>query len=309
MPADGTAASGLDLIVACAGGMFVAQRGADRAGADLRVGPVRPIPMPGDAPVESQRADGVVWRRHWSDPDRLVIDFVDIALTETADGVVTFDRELPSEMEQHLLLDHILPLVLARRGALVLHGAVIGHGDDSVVLVGATGAGKSTLTTFAWQKGWTVGGDDGAVITPGTPCTVEPTYPTIRLAPASVDLLGIDPSLETSVIGKTRIDRPHEFRLQSTTLQVVAILEPVAEGASARFRPLEVIEAHARLFGATFHADLSRSRMLPGVIDGLAAVVENTVVGHLDVPRGLDGLEAAEAVLAAEFGGAVGAAP
>lgn len=274
--------------------------------ADLRVGPVRPILMPGYEPVESQRADGAVWRRHWSDPDRLVIDFVDIAWTETADGVVTFDRELPYEMEQHLLLDHILPLVLARRGALVLHGAVIGRGDNSVVLVGATGAGKSTLTTFSWQKGWTVGGDDGAVITPGTPCTVEPTYPTIRLAPASVDLLGIDPSLETSVIGKTRIDRPDEFRLQSTTLRVVAIIEPVAAGAPARFRALDVIEAHARLFGATFHADLSRSRMLPGVIDGLAVVVENTVVGHLDVPRGVEGLDVAEDILASELARAIG---
>ena len=272
--------------MACAGGLTVAQRGAEPAAAELRVGPVQPIPLPETPPVESQRADGVVWRRHWSDPDRLVIDFVDIAITKTAGGVVTFDRHLPQEMEQHLLLDHILPLVLARGGALVLHGAVVGRRDDSVVLVGATGAGKSTLTTFAWQKGWTVGGDDGAVITPGSPCTVEPTYPTIRLAPASVEMLGIDPSLETSVIGKTRIDRPNEFRLQSTVVRLVAIIEPVGEDAPARFRPLDALEAHARLFGATFHADLSRTRTLPGVIDGLAALVENSVVGHLDVPAG-----------------------
>jgi hypothetical protein len=289
-----------DRLIRCAGGVTVAQRGVVEP-ADLTVGPVRPIDQPDQPPVEAQRADHVVWRRHWSEPDRLVIDFVDIAITEERDGVVTFDRQLPHEMEQHLLLDHILPLVLARRGALVIHGAVIGHGGESAVLVGATGAGKSTLTAFAWQRGWTVGGDDGAVINPAVPCTVEPTYPTIRLTPASVELLGIDPDAETSVIGKTRIHRPGEFVLDPSPLRLVAIIEPVPDDEPAAFHPMPDIEAHARLFGSTFHADLSRSRMLPGVIDGLATVIENALVGRLAVPRGIQGLAAAERVLSDTF--------
>lgn len=303
MPADEVPGSpgGLTATVRCAGGLLVAQRDSDDRDADLRVGPVGAIDIPSDDPIEAQRADHVVWRRHWSTPERLVIDFVDIAVVEEHDGTVTFDRGLPYEMEQHLLLDHILPLVLARRGALVLHGAVLTRDGRAVVLVGATGAGKSTLTAFAWNRGWTVGGDDGAVVEPGRPCLVEPTYPTIRLAPAAVELLGVDASREGSVIGKTRIDRPGEFRMEPAALALVAIIDPVAYDDPAVFTRMDDLEAHARLFGATFHADLSRSHRLPSVIDGLATVVETSPVGRLAVPRGLAGLEAAEAVLRREF--------
>ena len=45
---------------------------------------------------------------------------------------------------------------------MVLHGAVVSRDGAGAVLIGATGAGKSTLTAYAWQAGWTVGGDDGA---------------------------------------------------------------------------------------------------------------------------------------------------
>lgn len=293
----------LEDVVLCSGGLRVAQRGAELVceGPALRVGGISPVRLPDAAPVEARRADDVVWRRHWLEPERLAIEFVGLTAVEVeeASGTVVFDRHLPREMEQHLLLDHVLPLVLARRGRLVLHGAVVSRYGKAAVLMGASGAGKSTLTAFAWQQGWTVGGDDGAVLYASDPPVVEPTYATVRLTPASIDLLGIVPEANSEVVGKLRIagDGGRRFLQQRVELRLIAIIEPAVTGQPARFQPLDATEAHATLFGSTFHAELAETGLLPAVIEHLASIVEVCTVGRLTVPRGVEGLAAAERLL------------
>ncbi len=267
----------------------------------LHVGEVRAVVPPDSPPAEARNSDNFVWRRHWLLDDRLVIEFIGLATVELdrESGTVVFDRLLPSDMEQHLLFDHILPLALASRGALVLHAGLISREGKGVVLVGASGAGKSTVTAFAWQRGWTVGGDDGAVLFPSKPPTAEPTYSTVRLTPHSADLLGLSAEGTSSVVGKQRLagNGDRAFRGDRVELRVIALLKPVPAGAAARFERLDAVEAHARLFGSTFHADLSGNRFLPAVLDALASIVETTPVGRLSIPRSRDGLVAAERLL------------
>lgn len=300
-------AIGLDGVVLCSDGLHVAQRGSEhpRHTAALWVRNVGPVARPDTQPVQARRTDGVVWRRHWVDDDRLVIEFVDLVTIEVreAGGDVIFDRPLPAELEQHLLFDHVVPLVLARRGQLVLHGGVISRDEKGVVLVGASGTGKSTLTAFTSQHGWTVGGDDGAVLSMSDPPTVQPTYATVRLTPVSAALLGMNPAEASSVVGKLRLwrtaDRP--FNPGAVPLRLIAIIVPADAGAEVRFERLDGMSAHAKLFGSTFHAELSAARFLPAIVDRLASIVETTPVGSLIVPRGLDGLAAAEKVLRTEI--------
>jgi hypothetical protein len=134
----------LEGVVRCGGGLTVAQRGAGgpKGGSNLVVEDHAPVAVPSSPPVEARRQDAWIWRRHWIEANRLVVEFVDLTLVEVdqSSGAVVFDRELPPEMEQHLLLDHVLPLVLASRGAVVLHGAVISRSGAGAVLIGATGA-------------------------------------------------------------------------------------------------------------------------------------------------------------------------
>lgn len=293
----------MDDIVRCSGGITIAQRDSRPVAgeADYTVGPVAPVLLPNRAPLESRLSDGHVWRRHWTAPDRLIIEFVSVANVEidTRRGTVTFDRELTADMEQHLLFDHVLSLLLANRGRLVVHGAVLGRDGRAVVLVGASGAGKSTLTAFAWRHGWTIGGDDGAVLFPTDPPTAESTYSTIRLTPESFDMLGLDRSSAPTILHKFRLadaDTPG-FSQERFDLGLIAIINPGGAGDDPRFEPIRGALAHARIFGSTFHSDFEGDQLLPSVMDAIASIVDQITVGYLTVPRGLDGLAATEQLL------------
>jgi hypothetical protein len=291
-------------LVRCSGGLLVAQRRAgemDLPASMLRVAEITDVDLPETAPIEVRRGDGVVWRRHWAERERLVIEFVGLTrvAVDDARNTVTFDRELPDETEEHLLFDHVLPLVLAQRGGLVVHGGVVSRAGAGAVLVGNSGAGKSTLAAYCWQQGWTLGNDDGAVLFPTDPPTVEPTYATLRLTPAAVQMLELSRESTSSVVGKIRLTGAGStaFRQKRIQLSVIAVIEPGPASGEARFIPSDGIAAHAELFGSTFHADLSRDRRLPAVVDALASIIETTVVGRLQVPRGLDGLASTETLL------------
>jgi hypothetical protein len=290
-----------DGIVRCAGGLRIAERSAaDTADADLAVGRVRPVRRPPGPAFESRLSDGSVWRRHWTDGDRLVVEIVDVADVEVDDATstITVDRELDPEMEQHLIFDHVLPLLLARLGGIVLHGAVISREGRGIVLIGKTGAGKSTLTAFAWQQGWTVGGDDGAVLHPEE-VAAEPTYSTVRLTTEAALLIGVEPSSCSPVVGKLRLQADTEFPFEAAPVPLVAVVavEPGPAAGRAGFQRFGPIDAHARLFAGCFHADFSSDARLPALVTGLASVVERATVGRLSVPRGREGLADAERLL------------
>ena len=250
-------------------------------------------------------ADGRVWRRLWQTPDGLVVHIVDHAVVAVSDaGLITFDRALPEEMEQHLLMDHILPLVLATSGALVVHGGVISLDGRGPCWLGSSELGKSTLTAYAWKQGWVVGGDDAAVVAPGPPPTAEPTYPTMRLTRDSAALLGIDVDTGSPVAGKIRLadDRVRPLCAAPVPVGVIAIVTPGDAGDAARFDPVAGAEAHAELFGSTFHADLRTRRLLPRIVDDIGQIIDSTLVGRLVVPWGWAGLHEAETRVACDAG-------
>lgn len=303
--------AGLDDVVTCGGGLTVAPSSTvtpsescptrEATGTELRIGPVGTVHLPDSSPMEAQLGNGVVWRRHWTHDGWLMFEFVDQAgVSVSPEGAITFDRELDSELQEHLLFDHVLPIVLARNGHLVLHGGIVSREDRGVALVGSSGAGKSTLAAHLWNHGWTVGNDDGVILTRSTSAVrAEPTYATLRLTPSGAELVGVDPSGTSPVVGKLRLAdrRGRRFRQEPVDLVLIVVVEPEVEGAAASFEPLGGMDAHAELFGSTFHADWKRDERLPRVLADLAAVVEACTIGRLRVPRGRPGLAAADQLL------------
>jgi hypothetical protein len=290
------------LVVEAACGVRIARRGAGAPPADgqLTVGGLETVRVPDHRSLDARSADGQVWRRLWSLPDRLVLEFVDITFVEVrhADGTVVFDRPLPPDVEDHLLLDHVLPLWLARRGEIVLHGGLLVRNGVAVVLTGHSGVGKSTLTAFLGDRGWRFGGDDAAVIRLGTQVTVEATYPTVRLLPASTALLGMPADAGVPVAGKRRIDPPiATLHKGPVALAAVARINPLEDSGEATLEPVRGAAALDLLLANTFHIDLGPGPHFICVLDGLARLAECVLVGELAVPRGRLGLSAADQVL------------
>lgn len=293
---------GLEQLHQVAGGLVVAERGATPPpGPVLHVGDNGPVERPAAEPLNAYNIDHVLWRRTWVLADRLIVEFLGVVLLEVrlADLRVVFDRPLATDAEQHLLLDHVLPLVLTLHGHIVLHGAVVHDEQAAVVLCGPSGAGKSTLTAFAWQKGWTVGGDDGAVLHLGPTITCEPTYPTIRLTEQSIALLSIEPDTHSRVMHKLRVTGGGERRFDPSPRPLALIVElaPVAAGAAAELVLLRGAARLALLFGHAFHLQLVDGPLLRRGADVLAEVADRVPVARLSVPRGVTGLAAAEVLL------------
>jgi hypothetical protein len=67
-------------------------------------------------------------------------------------------------LSEHRLATTVIPLLLAERGDLALHGSVVAADGRGVLFCGPSGRGKSTLALLAAELGHSVLSEDGAVI-------------------------------------------------------------------------------------------------------------------------------------------------
>ena len=105
-----------------------------------------------------------------------------IVVSADNDTIVVHPEMDDADVISHLVVDHVLPRVLARRGYTVLHATCVAYGDRAVAFVGASGAGKSTLAMSAVQNGARLLADDCLVLDDrGTEFDVLASYAGSRL--------------------------------------------------------------------------------------------------------------------------------
>ncbi len=94
----------------------------------------------------------------------------------------------PGHTFNHLLLDHVIPLVAGGAHRLALHASVVDIDGLAVAFLGATRHGKSTLAAALGRRGHAVLSDDCALLCrTADGFEVVPTYPGLRLFPESID--------------------------------------------------------------------------------------------------------------------------
>jgi ABC-type glutathione transport system ATPase component len=71
------------------------------------------------------------------------------------------DRTIPVDFP---LDEYVATRLLGRRGALAVHACAVAEGDDALVFVGHSGAGKSTIAELAESAGAEVLSDDRTII-------------------------------------------------------------------------------------------------------------------------------------------------
>lgn len=89
----------------------------------------------------------------------------------------------------HFVADQVLPRLISQDGEFVLHSGAVQSGDGAILLLGASGLGKSTLATSFHRDGWSLIGDDAVIISAGEVPTAEAIYASLRLFPDSIAAL------------------------------------------------------------------------------------------------------------------------
>ncbi|MDS3860491.1 hypothetical protein RIF25_06675 [Thermosynechococcaceae cyanobacterium BACA0444] len=116
--------------------------------------------------------------------------------------------EAQEDLIRAFLLGPVFGALLYVRGHLVLHASCVVMGSGAVAFMGASGQGKSTLTSFLYQRGYSLVADDKVLVqpSPAGPPVVIPGYPHIRLWPDTVSALGFSlnrlPNLFTGITKK-----------------------------------------------------------------------------------------------------------
>jgi len=158
------------------------------AGAGWRVGSAGPPKCRG---LRSW-SDGIVSVRRFNDcPGRHLFLFSDMAVVDVdADsreiGLFVKPR-LSSETVRHLLLDQILPRVLALEPLLIVHAAAVETDGAAFLMIGSSGSGKSTLAASFQASGYELLGDDAVLIQQRANSFIgRAVYPSLRLREDSV---------------------------------------------------------------------------------------------------------------------------
>jgi hypothetical protein len=150
--------------------------------------------------------------------------------------------------ERSLRLAIVGPLfgvILAQRGAFVLHASTVAIDGQAVAFFGPSGRGKSTLTAALTQAGHPLLADDMTVIdTAGDRPVVQPGFPRLKLWPDSAAALEHDvESLPLIHPDRTKRSLQLASRFQPDPLPLVRcyLLEDGEEEATEELSPTDTI--------------------------------------------------------------------
>lgn len=246
---------------------------------------------------ETVPATDIAWLHHWMDGDVCELslaratdgyllrfpDLADVVVCGNGEARVTGLPGVSARTLRHLLLDQVLPRMLAQRGDLVLHASAASVSDSAaIVILGPSGHGKSTLAAgLATQSGGDVLADDCVVATiDGDRLLAVPSYSGLRLWPDSLTALFEDKQHARRVNDYSDKRRIAVADSSRSAWPIAAILvlghvelehgESGDSGIETRMTALGASDACMALVGNSFQLDVSDTQQVHRLL-GLAA--------------------------------------
>jgi hypothetical protein len=210
---------------------------------------------------------------------------------------IIFTRAMDAAMEsfQVYLLGQALAFALVKRGFEPLHATAIAVGEEAVVVLGASGFGKSSLAACFLAAGHALLTDDLLLVQPAAGgLQAYPGPPRIKLFPGVGRLfLGratcgvpMNPNTGKLVIP---LEQRQAFS-RPLPLRGIYALAPPCEARRTRhirIEPLPRRDAFMALVRNTFNYVIVDAHRLHRQVDQAVRVVETVSVKHVRYPRGL----------------------
>jgi hypothetical protein len=247
------------------------------------------------------------WLHHWPDESGAMSlaqydggsDFL-LRFPGLADFVISEDGraigvwpapETSTETLRHLVLDQVLPRVLAQQGRLVLHAGAVRVGQKAIAFIGDTGRGKSTLTASFQAAGSPLLSDDGLVLTQENGAALaQPTYSSLRLWPEAIaGLFARAPDLAPMAhySRKQRVILTDVADHAPMPLAAVYVLFPEAQedSASILLTRMSPSEACMAIISNSFQLDVTDRRRAMGLLTVASGIAQELPVFSLAFPR------------------------
>lgn len=193
---------------------------------------------------------------------------------------------------QHLFLNQVLPLVRGMQGRLVLHASAVEVAGRTVLFIGLSGRGKSTLSSWFATCGHRLVSDDGVVFAEDD-FRVEPGHRSVRLWADSLEAVLGTPAGErrhAAYSGKSRILDPGGIAFAEAPGPVAAVFhlgEPAEDIAVERLSPRAAL---AECLPHLFLLDDRDGAILAAHFDKLSALCNQVPQFRLHYPRRFDNL-------------------
>jgi hypothetical protein len=216
---------------------------------------------------------------------------------------------------RHLLLDQVLPMVVARGRTFALHASAIRGRRGIVAFLGPAGAGKSTLAVALARRGWTLIGDDCLLVEIARgEVRARATYASARLHADSLRAIeGVWRASGPAVAQYTRKRRidPAAAGLRigavgtRSKIEKLYVLAPDARRSADRPRVVQLSSRAAmlELLRFTFHLDLFDRRAVASRFDLAALAAERIAACRLSFRHDFSGLEMLRACVEADVTG------
>jgi hypothetical protein len=211
----------------------------------------------------------------------------------------------------HLLIDQVLPRVVAHRGHPVLHAAAVQISPEAAVaFVGETGRGKSTLAAIFARAGASLLSDDAIVLCDdGEKISALATYPSLRLWPDSLERLYRERPDVSPMAGystKQRIRRPFPNGSAAEPVPLVGYylldLATPDSDAVASIDPVTPRESVIPLLSSTFQLDVTDRRRTSRLFEQTTSLADRVPAFKLRYRRGFQQLPAVHEAVARHAG-------
>ncbi|MDB6162919.1 MAG: HprK rel HprK-related kinase [Xanthomonadaceae bacterium] len=209
-----------------------------------------------------------------------------------ADDRITLWRRPDASLDslRHVLLDQILPRLLAQRGGLVLHAAAV-HTQDhcTVLMIGDSGMGKSTLAAAFGRSGAEILSDDGVLLDQdGDAMRAIACYPGLRLWPDSLATVLSDRAAQSTAMAhysdKRRLQQPRLAR-EDYPVDAILILQPPVDDRTIALAHCTTQVACMELMRNAFQLDLGDHGNIQALLAKAAATAERVPMLTLTYPR------------------------